>query len=66
MTGPAHLLELVAPDHTSRREQARHRIDHCLAETELAGVGVLVRKVLQDAATAAAAGAVVATIVATG
>ncbi|MDP9116268.1 MAG: GPP34 family phosphoprotein [Actinomycetota bacterium] len=64
MTGPAHLLERVAPDKATRKN-ARHRIDHCLEGSDLAGVASLVRKVLQEAQNAAAAGAVTAVIAST-
>jgi hypothetical protein len=65
MTGPAHLLQLVAPDRATRKH-ARRRIDHCLEETDLAKVGILVRKVLQEAQSAAAAGATIAVVASTG
>jgi len=59
MTGPAQLLEVVAPERGSRRH-ARQRIDHALDRTELAAVGALVRRVIADAAAVAASTAVVA------
>jgi hypothetical protein len=59
MTGPAHLLEVVAPDRSGRKH-ARHRIDHALDSTDLEPVGKIVRKLLADAASAAGAGAVIA------
>ncbi len=62
MVGPAHLLEVVAPDRKSR-PHARKRIDHCLDDTELSDVSAMVRKVLRDAASAAAAGAMAAVVV---
>jgi hypothetical protein len=54
MTGPAQLLELVAPDRRSRKH-ARQRIDHALAATSLQPVAESVRKILAEAAAAAAA-----------
>jgi hypothetical protein len=59
MTGPAQLLELVAPDRATRKH-ARRRIDHALDATDLQPIADSVRKVLADAAAAAAAGASVA------
>jgi hypothetical protein len=55
MTGPAKLLEIVAPDRPSRGH-ARKRIDHALDGTPLAPVGTVVRKLIEDR-NAAAAGA---------
>ena len=60
MTGPAQLLELVAPDRASARKHARRRIDHALDATDLRPIADSVRKVLADAAAAAAAGGSVA------
>ncbi len=54
MTGPAQLLELVAPDR-SVRHHARRRIDHALDATSLLPIAESVRKVLADAAAAAVA-----------
>ncbi len=56
MTGPAQLLELVAPGRGGRKH-ARRRIDHALDATGLHPVAESVRKVLADAAAAAAAAA---------
>jgi hypothetical protein len=53
MTGPAHLLEVVAPNRSSRRH-ARDRIDHALDGTSLELVGKAVRSLISDAAAAAA------------
>jgi Golgi phosphoprotein 3 (GPP34) len=53
MTGPAHLLEVVAPNRSSRRH-ARDRIDHALDGTSLESVGKAVRSLISDAAAAAA------------
>lgn len=63
VTGPARLLEVMAPERATRRH-ARRRIDHALDHTELDAVAVAVRRVIAEAATAAAAGsvAVMATI----
>jgi hypothetical protein len=60
MTGPAQLLELVAPDR-SLRKHARRRIDHALDATSLQPIGESVRKVLAEAAAAVAVAATVAT-----
>jgi hypothetical protein len=66
MSGPAQLLELVAP-HRSARKHARWRIDHALEATSLQPIAESVRKVLADAAAAAAvAASVAATSVVTG
>lgn len=62
MTGPAHLLERVVPRRGDRRD-ARRRIDHALAGTELAAVGKAVRAVIRDN-DAAAAGAATTAVVA--
>lgn len=59
MTGPAHLLELVAPERAGRKH-ARRRIDHALQSSQLQPIGELVRKLLAEAAAAATAGAVAA------
>ena len=59
MTGPAQLLELVAPDRSTRKH-ARRRIDHALDATSLQPIAESVRKVLADAAAAAAVAASVA------
>ncbi len=53
MTGPAKLLKLVAPNRDTRKH-ARRRIDHALDGSTLAGVGKVVRKLIEDAAAAAA------------
>jgi hypothetical protein len=53
MTGPAQLLELVAPDRTGRKH-ARERIDHALDGSVLEPLGYAVRRVIRDAAAAAA------------
>ncbi|HZX54809.1 MAG TPA: GPP34 family phosphoprotein [Ilumatobacteraceae bacterium] len=59
MTGPANLLEVVAPDR-KRRGQARDRIDHALDGTELEAIGKTVRRLISDANAAAVGGATVA------
>ena len=61
MTGPAQLLELVSPDRSTRKH-ARKRIDGALDSTSLEALGTSVRKVLSDAAAAAAVAASVATL----
>ena len=64
MTGPAQLLELVAPERAGRKH-ARRRIDHALDASALSHVGESVRKVLAEAAAAAAAAATAAAVAAT-
>lgn len=64
MTGPAHLLEVVAPNRSARR-LARKRIDHALEGTPLESVGRVVRRLISDANSAAASVAVVASVGAT-
>jgi hypothetical protein len=59
MSGPAQLLELVAPDRAGRKH-ARQRIDHAIDADQLQPVAEAVRKVLADAAAAAAAAGSVA------
>jgi Golgi phosphoprotein 3 (GPP34) len=59
LTGPAHLLEVVAPNRSTRRH-ARDRIDHALDGTPLESVGKVVRRLISDANSAAAGGAAVA------
>lgn len=59
MTGPAQLLEVVAPDRGARKH-ARRRIDHALESSQLQPIGEMVRRLLADAAAAAAAAAMVA------
>ena len=59
MTGPANLLEVVAPDRPGRRH-ARRRIDHGLDGTELEIYGKTVRKLIAEAAAAAGGGGAVA------
>lgn len=55
MTGPARLLEIVAPERSSRTH-ARTRIDHALDGSDLAPVGKAVRRLIAEAAAAAAGG----------
>jgi Golgi phosphoprotein 3 (GPP34) len=64
MTGPANLLEVVAPDRATRKH-ARHRIDHALDSSQLQPIGEVVRRLLAEAAAAAAAGAAVVAVSAT-
>jgi hypothetical protein len=59
MTGPANLLEVVAPDR-KRRGPARKRIDHVLDGTELEPIGKIVRRLISDANATAAGAATVA------
>ncbi len=61
MTGPAHLLEVVAPERTSRKH-ARRRIDHALDATDLRQYGESVRRVLADAQAAVIAATTAATV----
>ncbi len=56
MTGPARLLEVVAPERGGRRH-ARDRIDHALDSTDLEPVGDVVRRLIAEAEAAAAIGA---------
>ena len=51
MTGPARLLEVVSPDPRTRRH-ARQRIDHALDGSNLEPVGLMVRRLLEQAAAA--------------
>jgi hypothetical protein len=51
MTGPAQLLEVVAPTHAGRGH-ARGRIDHALDGTDLEPVADVVRRLIRDAAAA--------------
>lgn len=60
MTGPARLLELVAPERPGRKH-ARRRIDHALDESTLRDIGGVVRKLLADAAAAATTATIAAT-----
>jgi len=64
MTGPAHLLEVVAPTRATRRH-ARDRIDTALSGTSLEAVGRIVRRLISDATSAAASGGVAASVGAT-
>jgi Golgi phosphoprotein 3 (GPP34) len=57
MTGPANLLEIVAPERSGRKH-ARRRIDHALDSDQLRPIGESVRRVLAEAAAAVAAGTV--------
>ena len=60
MAGPAHLLEVVAPNKAERR-QARDRIDHVLDGTPLESIGKIVRRLISENNAAAASGSVAAT-----
>jgi hypothetical protein len=60
MTGPAKLLEVVAPDRKARGH-ARNRIDHALDGTVLEPIGRLVRRLISEAVAAAGAATVAAT-----
>jgi hypothetical protein len=53
MAGPAHLLEVVAPNRSTRRH-ARARIDTALDGTPLESIGKIVRRLISDANSAAA------------
>jgi hypothetical protein len=64
MTGPAQLLEVVAPDRSARKH-ARQRIDHALDESALEPIGATVRAVLAEAAAVVAATVAVTTVAAT-
>ncbi len=52
MTGPAHLLEIVAPDRGGRKH-ARNRIDHAPDGSDLEPFGTVVRRLIQEAAAVA-------------
>ena len=58
MTGPAHLLEVVAPERRGRKH-ARHRIDHALDGSDLEPLGKVVRRLIQEATEVAAATAAI-------
>ena len=58
MTGPAHLLEVVAPERSTRKH-ARNRIDHALDGSDLEPVGKIVRRLIQEAMEAATGAAVI-------
>jgi hypothetical protein len=60
MTGPAQLLELIAPER-SGRPHARARIDHALDGTFSQPIAESVRAVIADAAAAVAASVVAVT-----
>jgi hypothetical protein len=56
MTGPAHLLELLAPRHGAARRHARDRIDHVTDGSPYEAISRAVRKIIaQDQAAPAAA-----------
>ena len=63
MTGPAQLLEVIAPERRNRKH-ARRRIDHALDDTHLEPIGEVARQLLAEAAAAVAAASVAATAVA--
>lgn len=65
MTGPAHLLEVVAPDRSERRH-ARERIDHIVDGTTLESIGKIVRRLISDNNAAAAGSVAAASAAATG
>ena len=54
VTGPTYLLEVVAPDRATRKH-ARTRIDHALDGSSLEPFARVVRRLIKDAAAAAAA-----------
>ena len=58
MTGPAQLLEVVAPERSTRKH-ARNRIDHALDGSELEAVSKVVRRLIQEVTEAAATAAVI-------
>jgi Golgi phosphoprotein 3 (GPP34) len=62
MTGPAQLLELIAPERSGRRH-ARERIDHALDGTFSQPIADSVRAVIAEAAAAVAASVVAVTVV---
>ena len=65
MTGPAQLLEVVAPDRSTRKH-ARNRIDHALDGSELEALGKVVRRLIQEVTEAAATAAVIGAAAAAG
>lgn len=65
MTGPAQLLEVVAPVRSTRRH-ARNRIDHALDGTDLEAVGKVARRLIQEVTEAAATAAVIGAAAAAG
>jgi hypothetical protein len=58
MTGPAQLLELIAPRRGAERRHARQRIDHATDGSPYEAIGRAVRKVIADGQAAAATVAV--------
>ena len=54
MTGPAHLLELMAPRHGAARRHARYRIDHVTDGLPCEGISRAVRRIIAQDETAAA------------
>ena len=65
MTGPGQLLEVVAPERSTRKH-ARNRIDHALDGSDLEPVGKVVRRVIEEAAAVASAAAIAGGVAATG
>ena len=65
MTGPAQLLEVVAPERSTRKH-ARSRIDHALDGSDLQPVGTVVRRVIEEAAAVASTAAIAGGVAATG
>ena len=59
MTGPARLLDVVAPERRTRKH-ARRRIDHALDDSDLEAVGKAVRRLIQEAMAAASTAATAA------
>jgi len=59
MTGPAHLLELMAPRHGADRRHARDRIDHATDGLPFEAISRAVRKVIAQDETAAAPAAAI-------
>ncbi len=53
MTGPAHLLELMAPRHGAVRRRARYRIDHVTDGLPCEAISRAVRKIITQDETAA-------------
>ena len=63
MTGPAQLLETVCPNRKARKE-VRNRIDHALDDSELKPVGKVVRRLIEEASSAAVTAAIMGGVVA--
>jgi Golgi phosphoprotein 3 (GPP34) len=61
MTGPARLLELMAPHHGSDRRHARERIDHATDGMRCEPISRAVRKIISEDQAAATSAAMIPT-----